>query len=174
MTRRKSGRCILTGGEMADLIVEGHTTQQVARMAQITDARVVQKVKALTGCTPSQWRIANGWANQATPPAMVERIQTFVQNHLGMSRADMAQDLGVTVKSIDAVVAMKGLVLARGKLRDEIEEIARLYLEGKTTVELADRYGVSERMIRDRLDDAQVERRGWSSRAGRAARAAAT
>lgn len=171
--RRPYNRTRLTAGEMTELWLGGMSGKEIAKGAGVDGARVTQMITEHTGMRPLDYRIHCGWIDQRTPPELADRIAAFARQHLTKTQKWIARQVGVTPKRLSTILESRGVELQtvhmqRFNTPEEIAEIGRRYREGATTVELAQDLDTDEHTIRKRLDLAGVERRGHSSRAGRA------
>lgn len=155
----------LTGSQMAELYVQGVSGEEIAARAGCTPGRVTQLVKAATGMTPRQCRLAHGWVTATVPPELADRIARACLAAPGKPLQQIAEDLEVPLHQVSSVVAARRLDRQRTRRRvladpAEVRQVARAYRRGKTTVALAAEYGTDESVIRRRLDEARVTRRG--------------
>lgn len=162
----KITRAFITGREMAERHADGKSIAEIAERNQITTGRVCQMVRAATGMSPSEYRLANGWVTRLLSPQTAARVRAAYRADPRATNIALAQRAGASPAAVAQVLASLPEPVHRTAgepamdLGVTTEELIALYVDERlNTVQLGERLGADPSTVARHLKRAGIQLR---------------
>ncbi|NUS01938.1 MAG: hypothetical protein HOV97_05175 [Nonomuraea sp.] len=140
--------------------------REIASHFHATPAALTHATRVATNLTPSEYRQAHGWFGTGQRPVSPRKVAQVLEFYdAGATLQEAASKSGVGRRLIPLILEAHGREIRSAwhylELfgADQLDEIARRYKGGESTVRLAKVFGCSEHGIRCALDRRGVPRR---------------